>query len=216
MKKNLFLISLIVICTIMIVGCKNYSNKYNSNSDEAKEVESQTKSSEAAKKLDDNEFFKGNREAKVTLIELADFECPACQSIYPEIKKFVDEYQDKIRFVYLHYPLSYHQYAQEAALSFEAAAKQGKQWEMYDALFTINKLNSDTIKQEAQKLELDMNKFEEDKNSDELKAKIESHKQKGKSINLTGTPTFFLNDEILEINPTYKNLKKKVDEILAK
>ena len=216
MKKNISSIAIIVICTILMVGCQSYSDEYNSNSSSG-QVNGLTSenNSEAAQKLDEGEFFKGSEDAKVVLVELADFECPACKNYFKEIKKFTDEYKDKIKFVYLSYPLSYHEHAMEASLAFEAAAKQGKAWDMYNTLYSIKRLSSDEIKNAAKEIGLDMTQFEADRNSQELKDKIKSHKQKGDSINLTGTPTFFLNGKQINFNPTYENLKKEVDKLLS-
>ena len=79
---------------------------------------------------------KGNPDAAVTLIEYSDFECPACAQFSPYIKELMNEYGDELRFEYRHFPLiNIHAQAIPAARAAEAAAQQGKFWEMHDKLF---------------------------------------------------------------------------------
>lgn len=206
--------SLILLAGFFLVGCQSYSDNSGSIKGETTNNKKEIVDTEAIKNLEKDELFKGSENAQITLIELADFECPACKNYFQDIKKFTDEYKDKVKFIYLHYPLSYHPNAMEAALAFEAAAKQNKAWEMYDELYSVDKLESESIKQSAEKIGLNMNKFETDKNLEELKSKIQNHMQKAQNINLTGTPTFFLNNEPVEFNPTYENLKEQVEQII--
>ncbi len=213
MKKYTYIVLILLISTFL-TGCESYSESNGSIKGDSTN-KNQPINSELIKNLEQDEFFKGSEDAQIALIEIADFECPACINYFEEIKKFTDEYKDKVKFIYLHYPLSYHPNAMEAALSFEAAAKQNKAWEMYDKLYLVDKLDTESIKQSAEKIGLDMNQFENDKNSDEIKSKIQRHMQKAQSVNLTGTPTFFFNNELIDFNPTYENLKNKVDEILS-
>jgi protein-disulfide isomerase len=101
--------------------------------------------------------WKGNPNAAITVVEFADFECPYCAKYYPTVKQMLQDYGDKIRYTYRHYPLSFHQYAQKAAEAYECAKAQGKGWEMYDKLFTISdsgKLSNDAINQAAKEIKL--------------------------------------------------------------
>jgi len=214
MRNKILFICLISIGIISLSGCDSYSNNTNSSSKQTNNGTVLGEVSEAAKSLDEGEYFKGPENAKVTIVEMADFECPACRGISEDVKKITDEYKDKVKYVFLHYPLSYHKNAEEAALATEAAGKQGKFWEMYDKLWAINTLNSDTVEQAAKDIGLDMNKFEIDRNSQELKDKIARHKKKAESINLQGTPTFFINSQEFTGNPDYNGLKSAIDQLL--
>ncbi len=80
----------------------------------------------------------GNENAKVTVVEFSDFECPYCLRFEPAIQQMLQEYGDKIRFTYRHFPLSFHPNAQKAAEAYECAKEQGKQWEMHSKLFELN------------------------------------------------------------------------------
>src|SRR3989338_2093696 len=91
-------------------------------------------------KIIENDWVKGNKEAKVTLIEYSDFQCPACGAYYPVVKQLNEEVGDKIVIAYRNFPLrQVHQNAQIAAQAAEAAGKQGKFWEIHDMLFENQK-----------------------------------------------------------------------------
>ena len=85
-------------------------------------------------------IWQGNENAKVTVVEFSDFECPYCLQFQSSIQQMLKDYGDKIRFTYRHFPLSFHPNAQKAAEAFECAKKQGadKAWEMHDKLFELN------------------------------------------------------------------------------
>lgn len=108
-------------------------------------------------------IWKGNADAKVTLVEFSDFECPFCAKFYATADQIIKNYGDKIKFTYRHFPLSFHASAQKAAEAFECAKDQGKGWEMYDKLFVLSGkkgadgktlLNLEGIKQAANELKL--------------------------------------------------------------
>lgn len=159
-----------------------------------------------------SDWAKGNREAKATLVEYSDFQCPACASFYSLLKPLDQELGDKVLFVYRHFPLSQHQNARLAAQAVEAAGKQEKFWEMQGLLFeNQNKWAEETGAGEtfleyAKSLGLDLEKFKTDFNSEEIKQKIESDYQSGISAGVNSTPTFYLNGE--KIQPrNYQELK---------
>ncbi len=78
----------------------------------------------------------GPPDARVTLVEYGDFECPFCGRAYPELKRVLVEVRPKVRFVFRHFPMGeQHPHAEHAAEVAEAAAAQGKFWEMHDLLY---------------------------------------------------------------------------------
>jgi len=102
--------------------------------------------------------WKGNPNAKVTLVEYADFECPYCVRFYTNtMKQLLADYGNQVRFTFRNYPLSFHTNAKPAAEAYECAVEQGKGWEMYDKLFTLsgnNQLSIDNYKKTATELVL--------------------------------------------------------------
>jgi len=166
--------------------------------------------------------IKGNPEASVTLVEYSDFQCPACASAYPVVKRLADEFGDKIAIAYRHYPLrQIHPNAQLAAQAAEAAANQGKFWEMHDELFDNQRSwgNSETpiefFYTYAETLELDMDQFRADLTSDETKDKVNADYSSGSRSNVPGTPTFYLNGEQLSSLGSYGSISNMIREALG-
>lgn len=150
-------------------------------------------------KEDDN--IKGPSDAKATLIEYSDFECPACASVYPLVKQLSSDYSDDLRIVYRHFPLQQHFQAIPAARAAEAAGQQGKFFEMHDKLFENHDEWTDTPTHKeiffryAEELGLDMDKFEEVYDSRDTLKRIERDRDDDRTLTITGTPTFYLNGE---------------------
>jgi|SRR3989344_8232895 len=82
-------------------------------------------------------YIRGNKNAKIKLVEFSDFECPFCTRAFPTIEALLEKYGDKISLEYRHNPLPFHPNAQKAAEASECAGEQGKFWEMHDAIFKI-------------------------------------------------------------------------------
>lgn len=139
----------------------------------------------------------GSRDAKVTIVEFSDFQCPACGAAHPIVKQVTKEYGDKILFVYRHFPLiAAHPYALKAAEAAEAAGEQGKFWEYHDILFANQEdlTEKDLIKY-AKNIGLDMRKFEEALKTGKFKDKVTGDMDDGGKFAVRVTPTFFINGE---------------------
>lgn len=142
----------------------------------------------------------GNASASAYLVEFSDFQCPACAAYAPIVKQLVETHKENLAFVYRHFPLPQHAFAEQAAIVAEAAGKQGKFWEMHDALFAnANTLSEEKIKELAKQLSLNEEQFNIDRSSQEIRAIIEKDKQDGRSLGVASTPTFFLNGKKLRI-----------------
>ena len=139
----------------------------------------------------------GNEQAAIKLVEYGDYQCPHCGTAYPIIKEIQSTFGDQILFVFRNFPLQEsHRYANIAAQAAEAAGKQGKFWEMHDAIFeNQQQLNEEFIEHLAEKLGLDMEQFEEDLNSEEISTKVEDDFESGVRSGVNGTPSFFINGE---------------------
>ncbi len=171
--------------------------------------------------ISDSDWVKGDRGAKVVLIEYSDFQCPACANYALITKQVVHEFGDKIAFVYRHFPLKQnHLNAESAAWVAEAAGKQNKFWEMHDMLFENQKEweNSgnaeEYFKEYAQALNLNIEQFEKDINSEEVKNKVENDFQSGLRSGINSTPTFFLNGEKLRNPKSYDEFRDIINQAL--
>lgn len=155
---------------------------------------------------------KGGENARVTLVEYGDFQCPACGRIAPVVKEIGEQFGEQLRIVYRHYPLtSIHPHAQSSAQASEAAGLQGKFWEMHDILFErqsewgqVNTgpggappIPMNVYIQYAEELGLDTDRFAEDFNSSVVKEKIARDLQDATSRSLRGTPSFLLNGQYI-------------------
>lgn len=151
-----------------------------------------------------DDWIKGNPEASVTLIEYADFQCPACASYHPIVKQLTSEFPDDLRVVFRHFPLvNIHPNAMSAAKAAEAAGAQGKFWEMHDLLFEkqaqwSNERSPQGIFEEfAAELGLDIDQFKGDYNSSEVETSITTDIAVGNNTGINATPTFILNGVII-------------------
>ena len=167
----------------------------------------------------DDDWIKGNKDASITLIEYSDFQCPACKTYAPMIKKLSEEYKDNIKVVYRHYPLPQHKNAKAAAYGAEAAGKQGKFWEMHDLLFEKQEewSNEGDITEKlsifAESLGLNKDEWRADYESQEVKDAVNADVTLANMINISSTPTFLLNGEKITIR-NYEDIKSKVEEKL--
>lgn len=145
---------------------------------------------------DKNDHITGGKNAKVTLIEYSDFECPYCGAFFPTVKQALAEYGDKIRFVYRHFPLSFHPQAMPAAEASECAAEQGKFWEYHDKLFENQASLGDALySQIAKDLGLNTNSFENCRDSGKYTAKVQEQLAGGSAAGVNGTPHTIVMDE---------------------
>ncbi|TSC84289.1 MAG: DSBA oxidoreductase [Parcubacteria group bacterium Gr01-1014_13] len=170
------------------------------------------------KASDESDWIKGAplKEAKVTLIEYSDFQCPACGAYYPMVKQLGQEFKN-LTIVYRHFPLPQHGNAKIAAQAAEAAGQQGKFWEMHNMLFdnqntwSSSNFAVETFNAYAQTLGLDIDKFKADFNSEKTKTKISADYESGSS-EVDGTPTFFLNNKKIQNPQNYAEFRNIIQQ----
>ncbi len=168
-------------------------------------------------------YTKGDPKAKAVVIEYGDFQCPACASYQPFVKAILEEYKDRIYFVYRDFPLiNSHQYAHLSARAAFSANKQGKFWEMYDLLYENQSQWAKATDAEtlfigfAQKLGLNTDKFKTDLNSNEAKKFVDDSLSRATSIGLNSTPSFFINGVKIDNPNSFDEFKKLIDNELNK
>ena len=145
---------------------------------------------------DDNSPVFGNtKNPKLTIVEFTEFQCPFCSRIAPTMQELNKKYPDQIKFVYKHFPLSFHSNAKAAAASSIAAQKQGKFWEYRYALAPHSRELSDSIYiAVATEIGLDVEKFKKDMVLDSaMEARIDKDFQLGVKVGVQGTPNFYIN-----------------------
>lgn len=165
----------------------------------------------------------GNSKAKVTLIEYADFQCPACATYNPFVNQLLTDEGNKILYVYRMFPLTnLHPNSHISAQAAYAAKKQGKFFEMDDLLY---KNQTDWAPQQdprsiyigyAKDLKLNTDQFEKDMNSDEAKNYVNTSETEALSEGMNSTPTFVLNGNKITNPSNYNDFKKIIDDQLNK
>ncbi len=158
----------------------------------------------------------GNKDAKITIVEFSDFQCPYSQRFHPVVGEVLKSYPNDVNYVLKNYPLSFHPNARPAAKASLAAGEQGKYWEMTEALFQNGKeLSEEKYKELAKDLGLDVDKFTKDlAGQDEKWEKLiaEDMATAGKA-DVRGTPTFFINGKKTHARDLAA-FKVEVEEIL--
>ncbi len=143
--------------------------------------------------------FTGSPQKKILLIEFSDFQCPYCAKAHETVKAFMAKHKAEVTMVYKHLPLtSIHPQAMPAAKAAWAAGVQGKFWEYHAKLFeNQEQLGEQTYESIAKDLKLDLSKFNTDRASGAAQTAIDRDLELTKQLGLTGTPVFFLNQEVL-------------------
>jgi len=142
-----------------------------------------------------SDHAQGPRDAPLTLVEYGDYECPYCGQAYQIVKAIQEALGDDLRFVFRNFPLAQiHPNAMNAACAAEAAALQGKFWDMHDALYeNQDSLDPQSLLAYAAELGLDLDRFAQDMVSTRVEERIVSDLEGGARSGVNGTPTFFIN-----------------------
>ena len=167
---------------------------------------------------------RGPADAKVTIVEYSDFQCPFCLRGYEILEQQVlREYEGKVRFYFKHLPLkSIHPWAESAALATECARQQSDEgfWKLYDAIFKSQReLNSDNLRDKttgfAREAGLDTARFADCFDSKAGLAQVEKDLQEAAAVGANSTPTFFINGRRLEGAQPLENFKALIDPELG-
>lgn len=166
--------------------------------------------------ISDADHVKGPKNAKVTLVEYSDFQCPACRQFYAVVKNIALKYPEQVAIVYRHFPLPQHDKGDLAARASEAAGNQGKFWEMHDKLFdnqsdwSARNDAEQVFVEYAVELGLDKAKFEADLNATQTSERVQRDLESGIKSNVDSTPTFYLNGQKLTNITSYGDLESEV------
>lgn len=158
----------------------------------------------------------GPANARVTVTEYGDFECPNCKQAAPAVKLLLEHFKDRIRFVYRHFPLEeIHPHALHAAEAAECAGGQGKFWLMHDLLFENQPhLKLTQLRSYAERLDLDLRRYATEMEDRVYLQRIREHMQSGRESGARGTPTFFINRLIRDVSFGLDSLFDAVESAL--
>ncbi len=162
----------------------------------------------------DDQPIKGAPNARVTVIEFTDFQCPSCGKEQPIFERLMNEYADRVRFVVRDFPLQQHANAEKSAEAAEAAREQGKYWEYTSILFrNQSALAVENLKQYATTLGLDRAKFDAALDSGKFADKVQRDLLDGQRLGINGTPSLYINGK-RNTDLTYEGLKATIEAAL--
>lgn len=181
------------------------------------------------KKVSSDDYVRGDKNAKITLIEYSDLECPFCKTYHPTVNKILSDYSGKVNFVYRHFPLSFHQNAQkeaEAALCIGKLGGADKYFDFMDKIFERTASNGTgfaltDLGPLAKEVGVNQDKFQSCLDGGEMAARVNAEEQDGAAGGATGTPTTFIVDQdgkTISAIPgayTYDQVKASIDSALA-
>jgi len=158
------------------------------------------------------DHYRGPSHAPVTLVEYGDFECPNCKQAAPALKILLGRYPGRVRLVWRNFPLEeVHPHALDAALAAEAAAGQGRFWPMHDLLFDNQQhLKRPQLRAYAQKLELDMARYDADLSDTVYLQRVREDRDSGRASGVRATPGLFLNGRIFDVSFGLEHLFDRV------
>ena len=157
---------------------------------------------------------RGKADAPVTLVVFSDFECPWCAKLEPLLAQLLAANADTVRVVFKHLPLPMHPQAEPAALAAIAAQRQGKFWEMHDALFAVQQWTPAAVTETATRIKLDMTRFQADLNSQETRMQLAKDKADAQAAEVAATPSVFVNGRPVR-ERSLPALQAMVNEALA-
>lgn len=195
-EKKQMLIRVIgtIIVLVLIIGgiyflVRKDSQNRNSTSSSPSNIHS------AILSVRDNDWIKGKKDAKVVIIEYADYQCPACAYVsLTSLNEVAKTYPNDVAIIYRNFPLDYHQFSFETAVACEVAGEAGKFWEIHDALFANqDKISHEEILNIAQSLGFNRTEFENKMNDKKYKDKVYKDQMDAEDLKLNQTPTLFIN-----------------------
>lgn len=163
-----------------------------------------------------DDHLRGNPNAAVTVIEYADFQCPFCARAHTALAQLQQQHGDRLALVFRHLPLAdKHPFAEAAAEAAEAAAAQGKFWDMHDALFdNQDKLNPGALTAIAGALELDVDRFAAEIEDARYRDRVDRHAAQARALGAQRTPTLYINGEQYEGDSDYDSLAAALEQAL--
>lgn len=163
----------------------------------------------------DDQPAKGGADARVTIVEFTDFQCPSCAQVQPVLDRLVGEYGGRVRLVARDYPLPQHADAFKAAEAAEAAREQGKYWEYSAKLFGNQAaLGADSLKRYATELGLDRARFDAALDGERHSEQVRRDVVDGQKVGVNGTPSLYINGRRVS-DRTYAGLKAAIEAALG-
>jgi protein-disulfide isomerase len=172
-------------------------------------------------------YLRGNKKAAVIMLEYSDYQCPFCRRVQETISKLVKNYKDRVAFGYRHFPLSFHEEADEAAIAAECAREQGKFEEIHSLLYSRQKAQYvEDLKKYARQIKIKSpEKFDKCLDSEKYRGLVNQDIKDGTELGITGTPGFLvglynsktgeITGEVLSGAQPYNVFQQTLDKFLS-
>jgi protein-disulfide isomerase len=159
----------------------------------------------------------GDKDAPVTMIEFSDYQCPFCKRVRPTIWKLTDQYKGKLKYVFVDFPLSFHQYAKKAHEAARCAGDQDKYYDYNKKIFENQQtLDVKDLKRYAKEIGLKTSDFDKCLDSGKNSALVDELQLKGMDAGVSGTPAYFINGIMLSGARPYKAFTEVIDSELSR
>jgi len=179
---------------------------------------------EIAKKITiEGQPVEGPKDAKITIVEFSDFQCPYCARAYQTVAQVMKEYAGKVRLVYKNYPLPFHKWAEPAAIAGECAFEQSNEafWTLYNYYFehqreitpeNLKEKTLDALKDEK----VDTTKLTECMDNKQTLDRVKADMAQGQEVGVTGTPAFLINGRKISGAQPIEAFKTIIDDELKR
>jgi len=165
----------------------------------------------------DDDPSKGPADAKVTIVQFAEFQCPYCGKAGESVDKVLETYGDDVRMVFRDFPLSFHPRAIPAAVAANCAGEQDKYWEMHDLLMSNQRaLEEADLAGHASTLQLDLAKWNTCRQDPSQTAEVMKDFEDGQAVGVSGTPAFFINGIMISGAQPFEEFKRIIDAELGR
>jgi len=163
------------------------------------------------------DHVRGPDDAPVTILEYGDYECPYCRGAFRDVRRLVDEHPAHIRFVFRNFPIpQLHPHAEQAAEAAEAAAAQGRFWEMHDLLLQpYSHLDTESLVSYAEVIGLDIGRFRGELTDQAHAAKIQADIAEGVRNGVNATPKFYVNGQRVDGKVPLEHLVELVETAVS-
>lgn len=163
----------------------------------------------------DDDPFEGNADAPITIVQFAEYQCPYCGKARESVDQVMKTYEGKVRFVFRDFPLGFHDRAIPAATAANCAEKQGKYWQVHNALMSNQRaLEEADLERVARDAGLDIAKWQACRQDPAVTEEIQKDMADGQAVGVTGTPAFFVNGVMLSGAQPYERFKAIIDREL--
>ena len=211
-------IAVIAVIGMIVFGTLYFTNQAGDGDvagDDTKQEDPGDGTPEVILSIADNDYVLGNPDAKIKIFEFSDFQCPYCARFHEVMNQILDEYPNDVAWIFKQFPIQSHPLGMPGAMATECAGDQGKFWEMSDEIFS----NQETLAAEdfavfAEDLGLDIDTFNQCMSDNPHGEKIANDYQTGIASGVRGTPSSFVNGNIIPGALPYESMKQMVDELL--